>query len=158
MPRNDVWAPRQQVNQRRRSFALVTARWELTANDDITHRSLFASMLRCHVAATWQPNEERRLDVVAKRDDEDGAHRQHHASTTPHNDDAAKQQRGKKTTWQNDDTVKQRENGEGQRSENSEGQRSENSEGQRRRRRPTTTADDSPASYPPNDKHGPHPQ
>jgi hypothetical protein len=80
-PRNDkkdAWAPRQQVNERGRRFALVTARWQLTANDDISRRSSFASMLnevctispppslllantrtRCHVAAVG--------DVATKR-------------------------------------------------------------------------------------------
>jgi hypothetical protein len=90
-PRNDkkdAWAPRQQVNERGCRFTLVTARWQLTANDDISRRSSFASMLNevhtisppppyCLLtlepgatsppSATWQPNEERRYRIVVPR-------------------------------------------------------------------------------------------
>jgi hypothetical protein len=93
---------------------------------------------RCHVAATWQPNEERRLDVVVPRclsfttdNDGEGVRRRRGTTKTARNDDTAHRRHHTMTTWRKDDTAKRIENGEGQ--------RSENSKGQRRRCGPTTT-------------------
>ncbi|KIJ93271.1 hypothetical protein K443DRAFT_12990 [Laccaria amethystina LaAM-08-1] len=132
--KKDAWVPRQQVNERGRRFALVTARWPLTANDDISRRSSFASMLN-----EVPRRRRRRRGNQTRNDDIESSFLVVFSFTTDSDGEGVRRRRGTTKTARNDNTA-HRQHQTTMTWRNVAG----NGEGQRRRRGSTTTADPSP--------------